>query len=240
MVSDKAIVVAQWSCSHIVTPLQHPKYMPTFVSGGVSVRLQAYEPAGPGPHAALILFHGAGGNVDRWLQYLAPTINRLGIAVYAVHYFDRTKTQRATPALIEDGVHVPLWLETGADALAHIAALPQVNARRIALVGTSLGGFLSLALATQAKPIRAVIDISGGLAAPWSARATSAFPHTLILHGEADTVVPVAHARNLDALLTRLEVRHQTILYPNEGHWFSPAVHLKVLATVSTFLKAHL
>ena len=214
--------------------------MPTFLSGGVAIRLQAYEPETPAPYPALILFHGAGGNVDRWLQYLAPGINRLGIALYAVHYFDRTKTQRADPALIENGVHVPLWLATATDALAHIAALPQVNPRRIGLVGISLGGFLSLALASVAKPIRAVIDISGGLAEPWFARATSAFPHTLILHGEADSVVPVSYARQLDDLLARLEVRHQTVLFPGEGHWFSPAAHLRIFATISTFLGAHL
>jgi hypothetical protein len=81
--------------------------MPTFLSGGVSIRLQSYEPTPSGAHPALILFHGAGGNVDHWLRYLAPAITRLGIALYAVHYFDRTKTQRADPALIEDGIHVP-------------------------------------------------------------------------------------------------------------------------------------
>ena len=214
--------------------------MPTFLSGGVPIRLQAHESAAPGPHPTVILFHGAGGNVDHWLQYLAPAINRLGINIYAVHYFDRTKTQRADPALIQDGIHVPLWLATATDALSHIAALPNVDKRRIALLGISLGAFLSLALATEAKPIRAVIDISGGLAEPWSTRATSAFPHTLILHGEADTTVPVSHARNLDDLLNRLEVRHQTILFPSEGHWFSPVAYLRILNAISDFLINHL
>jgi carboxymethylenebutenolidase len=196
--------------------------MLTFLSGGVPIRLQAYEASAPGPHPAVILLHGAGGNVDHWLQYLAPAINRLGISIYAVHYFDRTKTQRADPTLIQDGIQVPLWLAAAADALSHIAALPNVDKRRIALLGISLGAFLSLALATQAKPIRAVIDISGGLAEPWSTRATSAFPHTLILHGEADTTVPISHARNLDDLLNRLEIRHQTSCSPTRATGFPP------------------
>ncbi|MCU1252685.1 MAG: dienelactone hydrolase [Edaphobacter sp.] len=100
------------------------------------------------------------------------------------------------PALIQDGIHVPLWLATATDALAHVAALPRVDPRRIALVEISLGAFISLALATEAKPIRTVIDISGGLAEPWFTRATSTFPHTLILHGEADTTVPVTTLSN--------------------------------------------
>ena len=178
--------------------------------------------------------------MDRWLQHLAPAVNAMGVALFAVHYFDRSRTTRADPAMIQDGIHFPLWLETAKDALAHIAAMPNVNPRRIGLIGISLGAFLSLALATEAKPIRAVIDVSGGLAEPWSARATSAFPHTLILHGEADTVVPVSCARDLDHLLTRLEVRHQTLLLPNENHWFSPPALLRMLSTMLAFLKANL
>jgi carboxymethylenebutenolidase len=214
--------------------------MPSFLSGGVPIRVQSYKPDTRGPYPTLIFFHGAGGNVDHWLHYIAPAINAMGVALFAVHYFDRTKTQRADPALIQDGIHFPLWLATASDALSHIATMPDIDARRIALIGISLGAFLSLALATEAKPIRAVIDVSGGLAEPWSTRATSAFPHTLILHGEADTTVPVSFARDLDHLLTRLEVRHQTVLLPDEGHWFSPVAHISILSTIAAFLKAHL
>ncbi|MGI4758787.1 MAG: alpha/beta hydrolase family protein [Janthinobacterium lividum] len=214
--------------------------MPTFLSGTVPIRLQSHKPDTPGQHPALILFHGSGGNVDRWLQHIAPAVNAMGVALFAVHYFDRTKTTRADPAMIQDGIHFPLWLDTAKDALSHIAAMPDVDARRIGLIGISLGAFLALALATEAKPIRVVIDVSGGLAEPWSARATSAFPHTLILHGEADMVVPVSYARDLGHLLTRLDVRHQTLLLPNENHWFSPPALLRMLATILAFLKANL
>jgi carboxymethylenebutenolidase len=169
--------------------------MPTFLSGGVhpSPVLRAnYDQTPSSPHPL------PWGRRQRGplAPHLAPGINRLGIALYAVHYFERTRTQRADPALIQDGIHVPLWLATATDALDHVAALPRVDPRRIALVEISLGAFISLALATEAKPIRTVIDISGGLAEPWFTRATSAFPHTLILHGEADTTVPVTTLSN--------------------------------------------
>src|SRR5947208_3408403 len=78
----------------------HPIFMDTFLSGGVPIRLRCYEPTGPESRPALMLFHGSGGNVDYWLQYLGPATNRLGIALYGIHYFDRTKTQRADPTLI--------------------------------------------------------------------------------------------------------------------------------------------
>ena len=214
--------------------------MLSIMSGGLPIRLQTFVPQTPAPVPALIFFHGSGGNIDHWLQYIAPAINDIGVALFAVHYFDRTKTSRADPALIQDGVHFPQWLDTAKDALSHIAALPEVDARRIGLIGISLGAFLSLALATEAKPIRVVIDISGGLAEPWVGRANSTFPHTLILHGDADTVVPVSFANSLDSLLSRLEVRHETVILRNSGHWFSPLVNLQILTKISAFLKAHL
>ncbi len=212
----------------------------TFASGGASIRIQQIEPSGPGPFPAILLLHGAGGNTGFWLQKFAPQLSKLGIACYAVHYFDRTGTTFADAGAILDGHHFPLWLETVRDSLAYIALRPKIAANRIALLGISLGGFLSLATAATAKNIRAVIEISGGMAQPYAAQTTAAFPPTLILHGDADTVVPPTQATELDALLTRLAVSHQTILLPGEGHWFSAAAQLRILAAVAQFLGRHL
>jgi carboxymethylenebutenolidase len=216
--------------------------MPTFLSGGKTIRLHAIEPPvdsqHPGPFPAILLLHGAGGNVSFWLDRVAPFITRLGVALYAVHYFDRTGTERADIATITDGIHVPLWLATLADALDHLAANPKLDPRRIALLGISLGAFLSLAHAAipGRRRVRAIVEISGGLAAPYVPLANSTFPPTLILHGEADTVVPIAEARALDNLLTRLDIAHQVKLFPGEGHWFSPVAQLQILQATAAFL----
>ena len=180
--------------------------------------------------------------MDFWLSRIAPLINRVGIAVFAVHYFDRTRTQYADLGTITDGHHVPLWLNTVADALRNLSARPTVESSRIALVGISLGAYLSLALATEAQrpPIRAIVEISGGIVGPYSDRATSAFPPTLILHGAQDTVVPVLNAHHLNQTLTRLKVEHQMEILPGEGHLFSPGAQLRILTHVAAFLGRHL
>jgi carboxymethylenebutenolidase len=212
--------------------------MSIFFSGGKTIRLRAIEPEGPGPFPAILLLHGSGGDVSFWLDRVAPFITRLGVSLFAVQYFDRTGTERADLQIITDGHHVPLWLATIADAVDHIAANPKVDPRRIALLGISLGAFLSLAHATLPGPrrIRAIVEISGGLAAPYIPLATATFPPTLILHGETDTVVPVSEARALEALLTRLDVPHQMKLLPGEGHWFSPAAQIQILKATAAFL----
>jgi carboxymethylenebutenolidase len=213
--------------------------MRTFPSGETAIRIHQIEPSGTGPFPAILLLHGAGGNIGFWLEKFGPMLSRIGIACYAVHYFDRTNTSFADTAIILDGHHVPLWLETISDTLSYIAARPCVDPNRIALLGVSLGAFLSLAIATQ-KDVRAVIEISGGLVQPYAAQATSSFPPTLILHGEADPVVPVARATELNALLDHLSVPHQINLFPGEGHWFSSAAHLRILAAVAQFLGRYL
>jgi carboxymethylenebutenolidase len=214
----------------------------TLVIGGKTIRLDAFEPRTPNPHPAVLLLHGAGGNADYWLDRLTPAIARAGIAVYAIHYFDRTGTTRAELPMFTDGIHVPLWLDTIRQAIAHIAQRPAVDPGRVALVGVSLGAFLSLAVATQPETpkIKAIVEISGGLVEPYAEDATPAFPPTLILHGDADTVVAVSHAHTLDALLTRLNVFHEVHIFRGETHWFTEGAQLRIFAATAQFLGSHL
>jgi dipeptidyl aminopeptidase/acylaminoacyl peptidase len=218
--------------------------METILSGGKPLRLLSAapvsRPAGPAP--AILLLHGAGGNVGYWFSRVAEPLTQVGCFVFAVHYFDRTGTQRAGPAELADGVHVLAWLEAVRDTVQHLAADPRIDPSRVGLIGISLGGFLSLSLAaTLPRPgIRAVAEISGGLIPPWREQATTAFPPTLLLHGDRDTIVPVAQAYDLAARLARLGVEHETVILPGESHWFTPAAEARLLELATGFLARHL
>ncbi len=221
----------------------------TFRAGGRDIHIDMHEPSTATPHPAIVLMHASGGNVGFWVDALAPHLGAAGIALYAPRYFERTNTTRADLSIITDGIHVPQWLDTLDAALTFVSTRPNVDPGRVAVIGISLGAFLALALAAQfsASPdpatrrrIRAVVDICGGLAEPFAAQTTSDFPRTLILHGEADTVVPVSQARSLDQLLTRLKVPHETHLLPGEGHWFSHTVQMKLLMIVANYVRQNL
>lgn len=223
----------------------------TFTSSGHAIQVSAQEvktglpnePAGPRP--AILLLHGSGGNVDFWSAQLGSVLAEAGIHLYAPHYFERTGTVRANETILHDGIHVPQWLDTIDDALRFVAARSGVDPQKIVIAGISLGAFLAMALAarlssaaepSEADRIRALIEISGGLVPPYEGSATARLPPILVIHGSADTVVPVSLAHALTARLSELGVPHRTEILDGEGHWFGPSAWGRLLLAVSAFL----
>ena len=109
------------------------------------------------------MLHGSGGAGSYWIDRFAPTLMKFGVAAYAPHYLQKTRSQRATPEMILDGKHFPQWLEAIRDAVTYIAERPGIDARRIGVLGVSLGGYLAVALGIEDRRTRAVIELSGGL-----------------------------------------------------------------------------
>lgn len=72
------------------------------------------------------------------------------------------------------------------------------------------------------------INYAASLAAP-----------TLLLHGDADSLVPVDQSRKLFNQLKRFGITTQLIIYPGEGHGFTPANMLDSYSKVIAFLKAN-
>ncbi len=63
---------------------------------------------------------------------------------------------------------------------------------------------------------------------------------TLIIHGEADDIVPIAQSEALAAALASHKVPHKFIRVPGEGHGFSTAVWPGLEKATLEFLKEHL
>ncbi len=213
--------------------------MQTFSSGGVPIRIMGESHSGA-KRPALIILHGAGGNLSYWWNAIASKLALFGVACFAPQYFERTGTERATGALIRDGKHFPLWLETVRDAVGFVAAQPGVDASRIAVLGVSLGAYLAMALAVDDRQLAAVIEISGGVPEEWATRMHSGMPPILIVHGADDTVVPVSEARKLEGALQRAGVTYESRIFEGQGHWLSREAQVEALATAGQFLFRHL
>jgi len=190
----------------------------TFQSGGKPTRLDAYlppdTPADPLP--AVVALYGAGGNISGMEQY-ASMLAAQGFAVYLFHYFDRTGTESADkPTILRN---FPLWMKTLWDAISFIETQPRADGKRIALLGFSLGAYLSLANSPIDHRVQAVVEFFGGMPKEIHLFMRRLCP-VLILHGEADATVPVDEAYQLQKLLEKKGIPYEMKIYPGAGHGF--------------------
>jgi len=201
----------------------------TFQSGGKAIRVDAYMPA-------VVALHGAGGNVAGMERY-ASALAAEGFAVYVLHYFDRTGTVSADkPAIFRN---FPVWMKTLWDAISFVETQPQVDRSRIALLGFSLGAYLSLATSAIDPRVRVVVEFFGGMPKEMNLFMRRLCP-VLILHGEADATVPVAEAYNLQKLLEKKGIPYEMKIYPGEGHGFESEIWRDAGLRSLQFLKKYL
>jgi carboxymethylenebutenolidase len=209
----------------------------TFQSGGKSIRVDAYLPETSASGVpAVVALHGAGGNVAGMERY-ASALAADGFAVYVLHYFDRTGTVSADkPAIFRN---FPVWMKTLWDAISFVETQPPVDRGRIALLGFSLGAYLSLATSAIDPRVRVVVEFFGGMPKEMNLFMRRLCP-VLILHGEADATVPVAEAYHLQKLLEKKGIPYEMKIYSGEGHGFESEIWRDAGLRSLQFLKKYL
>ena len=208
----------------------------TFESGGKPIRLDAYTPESTASLPSVIALHGAGGDATGSGKF-AALLAEQGFAVFVLHYFDRTGTEYADKPTIL--LNFPVWMKTLWEAVSFVEKQPAVDRERIALLGFSLGAYLSLANSSIDGRIKAVVEFFGGLPREMKLFMRRLCP-TLILHGEADPTVPVAEAYNLQHLLEEKEMPYEMKIYPGEGHGFEGETWRDSALRTLRFLQKHL
>jgi dienelactone hydrolase len=217
-------------------PLQEKRN--SFTSGGKSIAVETFQSPGTGARPAVLMLHGADG-LSSNTQYRegAHHMAAAGYQVHLVHYLDRTGERRASFATLFQNF-MP-WINTVQDALGFAAAYPGADAGRIGIVGISLGAALGLAVSSTDKRVKTLVTYFGPL--PQGAiAATSQLPPTLVLHGSADPIVPVANAYAVEALLRQQNVPHEVKVYPGQGHGFRGAAEKDATQRALAFLRRHL
>jgi carboxymethylenebutenolidase len=176
------------------------------------IRGDLFVPDGGGRHSAVVLLHGGAGLTRRGSDFRAygQDLARQGFLVLLPHYFDATRSETMGPPT---GQRFALWQRAVRDSIAWLRARPDVG--KVSLLGFSLGAFLAVSLGAEADGI---VDYYGGISelAPLPAK----LPPILILHGDADSTVPVAEARRLAAVLEERRVPHEMHLYAGAEHVF--------------------
>lgn len=200
-----------------------------FVEGGVAVTLEVvvFRPLGAGPFPALVFHHGSTGNGDDPSLFRQTVVNESVARHFASRgwlvAFPQRRGRGASDGLYDEGfeadrsryactqVRALAGLERALDdareSAAFVASLPEVDASRLVVAGTSRGGILAIAQASREPArFRGAINFVGGwlgegcvdaVAVNRGTFASSAlFPGTTLwLYAENDPFYSVAHSR---------------------------------------------
>ncbi len=162
-------------------------------------------PPGPGPHPLALVLHGGAWMATYNLihtGHLCVALAEAGIASWNIEYRRVGDVGGGWPAALEDVER----------AVAHVPALPGIDAGRVVLVGHSAGGHLALLAARRAPfPLRGVLALAPvadpeawendavglffGDAVPTEGSPRRLVPlgvRQLLVHGTADQTVPFA------------------------------------------------
>jgi carboxymethylenebutenolidase len=213
-----------------------------FYYDGHTIRVDRCEPDASGKYPAVLVLPAADGVANHAEEYRdsARLCARKGYVVLLVHYFDRYGIEQETDPVNIKRLFLGL-MATVSRAVQFAAHLENVDADHIALVGHSLGGFLSLSVAPteKAPKIAAVVDFYGALPALFQTGAEQ-MPPTLILHGEADQTVSVQEARDLGKRLQEKGRIYDIHLYADQGHGFQGVAKEDATRRTLAFLDEHL
>ena len=229
--------------------------------------LDAFVPARPGPHPAVVLVHGGGwrsGTRAGW-SHTGRALASEGMAAFSIDY--RLSGDAVFPAARNDVLDAIRWIRSNSSRF-------DIDPSRIGLLGGSAGANLSLLAATLGDGaldhdarVAAVVAWSPpvDLAAPATplleelttaylgcdparcpTRAQTASPSShvdpsdppaLVVTSEAE-IVPAAEAERMVAELGAAEVDHRLVVLAGDAH--ASDYRDEVWADTVTFLKTHL
>ncbi len=220
------------------------------------------KPEGKGPFPAILISHGLGGSAESFGLKHAREFVKMGFVCIAPDY---THNARAAQAMREGRGHADGPPATGAGAgvppgrsrpygdfgasdenlrrarlcIDALRAMPEVDPKRIAAFGHSMGGFVTIGLAASATNLLAAAAITGsgiapqeGYAAPSAAATQRIRTPFLMIHGANDTTVRPAQSESLKAILDRNGVPNERRVFPGEAHNLDRTVQAEVYGAI--------
>jgi carboxymethylenebutenolidase len=187
------------------------------------VKVTRFRVPGEAKRPAALLLHGGGGFDRRITEYnrYASALANAGIDAYLVYYYSANDERGMSSGDVDTFTgRYPSWAKLVNDLAADVLAQPQSNGK-VGLVGFSNGGILATGASTLNPKINAAVIYYG--TEPWPLRQKiTHLPPLLVLHGDADQVIPVLAGHQLASLARSLGTKVDLVVYPGEGHGFAP------------------
>jgi dienelactone hydrolase len=189
-----------------------------------------------GPRPGVLVFH-EGLGLGEFAMERARRLAELGYVALAADMFgDRRQANNLQEvATLVGGLRAePEKLRArGRAALSTLAALPQVDAGRLAAIGFCFGGSVVLELAREGADLKAAVSFHGALATKMPAQSGRVTACVLVLTGADDPMAPPDQVAAFENEMREGAVRDwQVISYGNTLHGFTnPAADGSMMRT---------
>lgn len=176
------------------------------------------RPRGEGPFPALVVIQEWWGLVPH-IRDVAERFAREGFIALAPDLYHSAKAEepdearKLAMALDRDRAVAEILA-----AARFLAAMPEVEPKKVGVVGWCMGGGLALSAAAEDGPIGAAVAFYGRPLAEADVERLQV--PVLGLYGEEDHGIPVETVRAFEAALKRRGVPHEIHIYPGAGHAF--------------------
>jgi dienelactone hydrolase len=184
----------------------------------------SYDDAVKGRRAAVLIVHDWFGATDHQKSQ-AEQLAALGyVALAADVYGKGIRPTNAQEAGAEAGKYykdrglLRLRVRAGLD---YLAAQPQADPVRLAVIGYCFGGAGALELARSGAPLRAVVTFHGSLANPTPEDARNIKAKVLVLHGADDPYVKQDEVKGFMDEMRAAGVDWQLVQYSGAVHSFT-------------------
>lgn len=178
------------------------------------------SPDSKGSHAGVILLHGSMGWRTEFVD-LARIFSNNGFVVLTIDYYAETgRTPTGSFAKLEAWSG---YQDAVRKAVEYLQSIPSVSGQPVGLVGFSRGAFLAISIASSLPGVGAIVSFyGGGGGGPKSLEEdVQGLPPVLILHGDADAVVPVSFANELRDAIVASGGEAELHIYEGVGHSFN-------------------
>jgi acetyl esterase/lipase len=198
---------------------------------GSTLEIELVRPVGsadPGPAPAVIFFHGGEWRMGSREQFL-PQCRRLAdggtIGITASYRLVSADNDLSPVDCANDAAEAVGWVRAHAGELG-------IEPNRIAAGGGSAGGQLAAAVAAMGVELSALVLFNPALGPDGTPRlhfmgdvgpawdVTPGFPPALVLHGDADTIVPIEHSQRFAERMEAVGSRCELVEYEGMPHAF--------------------
>ena len=226
------------------------------------------KPEGKGPFPAILISHGLGGSAGSFGLSKAREFVKWGLVCIAPTYTHTGGAMGWRPGVggkaagapkgggvpkAGGGTNQPANVGASDENLRRartcveiLSSLPEVDAKRIAAYGHSMGGFVTIGLAAKFPDLLKAAAISGsgvapraGFPAPSVEAAEAIRTPFLMLHGDSDPVVRPEQSASLKTVLDRNKVPNDRCVFKGVGHPVDKDKSEEVFALIRQWFATH-